>query len=117
METNVDNVGGYIITKKFNNSLEANIVQSVVTHKFGVGNSGFRVGRKDGLVDTVPFGFFKRNIFDIVGMYNEKLIRAQDYEMNRRIVKEGGKIWFSNKKSTVLIIIKKVLKLLRKQFF
>ncbi len=117
MKTNVDNVGGYIITKKFNNSLEANIVQSVVTHKFGVGNSGFRVGREDGFVDTVPFGFFKRNIFDRVGMYNEKLIRAQDYEMNRRIVKEGGKIWFSNKIHCTYYNQKSFIAFLRKQFF
>jgi len=116
-KTNADNVGGYIITKKFNNSLEANVVQSVVTHKFGVGNSGFRVGREDGLVDTVPFGFFKRNIFDKVGMFNEKLIRAQDYEMNRRIVNEGGKIWFSNKIYCTYYNQKSFKAFLRKQFF
>lgn len=117
IKTNVDNVGGYIVTKKFNNSLEANIIQSVVTHKFGVGNSGFRVGREDGLVDTVPFGFFKRNIFDRVGMFNEKLIRAQDYEMNRRIVKEGGKIWFSNKIYCSYYNQKSFMAFLKKQFF
>ena len=117
MTTDADNVGGYIITKKFNNSLEANIVQSVVTHKFGVGNSGFRIGRKDGLVDTVPYGFFKRKIFDKVGMFNEKLIRAQDYEMNRRIINQGGKLWFSNKIYCTNFNQKSFIAFLKKQFF
>jgi len=117
MKTDADNVGGYIITKKFNNSLEANIVQSVVTHKFGVGNSGFRVGREDGLVDTIPYGFFKRSVFDKVGIFNEKLIRAQDYEMNRRIIKEGGKIWFSNKIYCTNYNQKSFIAFLKKQFF
>ncbi len=117
MTTDADNVGGYIITKKFNNSLEANIVQSVVTHKFGVGNSGFRVGRQDGLVDTVPYGFFQRKIFDKVGMFNEKLIRAQDYEMNRRIINQGGKLWFSNKIYCTNFNQKSFIAFLKKQFF
>lgn len=115
-ETKADNVGGYIITKKFDNSLEANIVQAVVTHKFGVGNSGFRIGREDGLVDTVPYGFFKRSIFDDVGIFNEKLIRAQDYEMNRRIIKEGGKIWFSNNIYSTNYNKKSFISFLKKQF-
>tara|TARA_B100001250_G_scaffold360657_1_gene338282 strand:- start:27374 stop:28417 length:1044 start_codon:yes stop_codon:yes gene_type:complete len=112
-----DNVGGYIITKKFDNSIGANIVQALVTHKFGVGNSGFRVGREDGLVDTVPYGFFKKAIFDKVGNFNEKLIRTQDYEMNRRIKKEGGKVWFSNKIYSINYNQKSFIDFLKKQFF
>ena len=37
--------------------------------------------------------FFLKEVFDKVGFLNEKLIRAQDYEFNRRIIKEGGKIF------------------------
>lgn len=114
--TNSDNVGGYIITKRFNNSLGANLVQAVSTHKFGVGNSGFRIGREDGNCDTVPFGFFRKNIFDKVGVYNEKLIRAQDYELNKRIVKYGGKIWFSNKIFSSYFNQKSFIDFLKKQF-
>lgn len=115
--TDADNVGGYIITKKFNDSLQANLVQAVSTHKFGVGNSGFRIGREDGYADTVPFGFFKKSIFDKVGAYNELLIRAQDYEMNRRISKEGGKIWFSNKIFCSYFNQKSLIDFLKKQLF
>jgi len=115
-ETKADNVGGYLITEKFNDSLQAKIVQSISTHKFGVGNSGFRVGREDGFVDTVPFGFFRKEIFDEVGFFNEKLIRSQDYEMNRRIVDMGGKIWFSNKIYSSYYNQKSFYKFLKKQF-
>jgi hypothetical protein len=32
-------------------------------------------------------------LFERVGLFDERLIRAQDYEMNRRIVAAGGKVW------------------------
>ncbi|MBU2524821.1 glycosyltransferase [Patescibacteria group bacterium] len=93
--TGADNVGGVIITKEGDNSYQASIVQAISTHKFGVGNSGFRTGAKEGPADTVPFGFFKTEVFKRVGVFNEKLIRAQDFEFNARIRRAGGKIWLN----------------------
>lgn len=91
--TGADNVGGLVITLPGGESYQANLVQSLTTHKFGVGNSGFRTGAKEGPTDTVPYGFFKREIFDKVGLFDERLVRAQDYEFNSRIIATGGKIW------------------------
>lgn len=90
-----DNVGGVVITKPGSEDLEGYLVQAMTTHKFGVGNSGFRVGAEEGYTDTVPYGFFKRSVFKRIGFFNEKLVRAQDYEFNKRIVKKGGKIWLN----------------------
>ena len=52
----------------------------MLTTKFGVGNSEFRTGGS-GYVDTVPFGAFKREIFEKVGMFNTTLLRSEDNEM------------------------------------
>lgn len=93
--TDAENVGGLVITKPYNSSYKAQIVQAVTTHKFGVGNSGFRVGAKEGEVDTVPYGFFKKEVFQKNGLFNTLLIRGQDYEFNRRIKHNGGKIWLN----------------------
>ena len=93
--TNADNTDGLVITKPFNDSYNASVVQALTTHAFGVGNSGFRVGMKEGPADTVPFGFFKKSIFDRIGLFDERLIRAQDYEFNRRIGKCDGKVWLN----------------------
>ncbi|NOY52494.1 MAG: glycosyltransferase family 2 protein [Deltaproteobacteria bacterium] len=93
--TGGDNVGGVVITKPGNFGYAARVVQALTTHSFGVGNSGFRLDSSEKAVDTVPFGFFKREIFDRIGLYDERLVRAQDYEINRRIIAAGGKVWLN----------------------
>ncbi len=95
VRTDADNVGGIVIPKARNNHYCANLVQALTTHKFGVGNSGFRTGMKAGSADTVPYGFFKKSIFDTIGLFDERLVRAQDYEFNRRLIKSGGTVWLN----------------------
>lgn len=92
--TDADNVGGVIETKSVGNIGEA--IAAVVSSKFGVGNSQFRTNGEDGYVDTVPFGAFRREVFEKYGMYDERLTRNQDNEMNFRIRSNGGKIFLSN---------------------
>jgi len=41
----------------------------------------------------VPFGCFRKEIFDRIGLFDEELIRNQDDELNGRIIKNGGKIF------------------------
>ena len=92
--TDADNVGGVIETKSSGRVGEA--IASVVSSKFGVGNSQFRTNGSDGYVDTVPFGAFRREVFEKYGLYDERLTRNQDNEMNYRIRANGGKIYLSN---------------------
>jgi cellulose synthase/poly-beta-1,6-N-acetylglucosamine synthase-like glycosyltransferase len=94
--TKADVVGGPIITKPASERLVARAISEVTSHKFGVGNSSFRTGKMDGYVDTVPFGFFRKTIFDKVGLFDERLIRNQDNEMNSRIIESGGKIYLTS---------------------
>nr|MDE5575046.1 glycosyltransferase family 2 protein [Bacteroidales bacterium] len=61
---------------------------------FGVGNAFFRTGiSKIRQVDTVPFGCFRRELFDRIGFFDEELVRNQDDEFNARIIRSGGKIF------------------------
>ncbi len=90
---NADNVGGVFITMPGNEKYSAAIVQALTTHKFGVGDSGFRLGQGPGKADTVPYGFFRRELFSKMGFFDERLVRGQDYELNRRIASAGGIIW------------------------
>jgi glycosyltransferase involved in cell wall biosynthesis len=91
--TGADNVGGVVVTVPGGSSYQARLVQAVTTHPFGVGNSGFRLGAGEGKADTVPYGFFNRRVFDRIGLFDERLVRAQDYEFNRRLIACGGVIW------------------------
>jgi glycosyltransferase involved in cell wall biosynthesis len=88
-----DNIGGLFLTMPGNDTYQAHLVQALTTHPFGVGNSGFRLGYKADYADTVPYGFFKKEVFERYGLFDERLVRCQDYEFNRRIINWGGKIW------------------------
>lgn len=92
---NVENVGGTTFNAHTNGNSGQTTVQALTTHRFGVGNSGFRTGMTEQEADTVPYGFFKKEIFEKIGYFDERLVRTQDYEFNRRIKKYGGKIWFN----------------------
>lgn len=91
--TNAENVGGILNTLPGSSSYSGHLVQAISTHRFGVGGSGFRVGQKEEkYTDTVPFGFFKLETLKEIGKFDERLVRCQDYELNKRIIKNGGKI-------------------------
>ena len=94
-ETGADNVGGVMETKS--RTPIGKTIAKMLSSKFGVGDSQFRTSGKDGYVDTVPFGAFRREIFEKVGLYDERLTRNQDSELNNRIIRNGGKIFLSNK--------------------
>jgi glycosyltransferase involved in cell wall biosynthesis len=92
-EYDADNVGGICITLPGSNTLVAHSIALVLSHPFGVGNAYFRIGLKEPKsVDTVPFGCYKREVFENMGLFDEDLLRNQDDEFNLRLLKNGGKI-------------------------
>lgn len=86
-----DNAGGLSLTR--GRSYVGRAIAGALSSVFGVGNSQFRIGGKSGFVDTVPFGAFHRSLFDRIGLYDTRLTRNQDNELNYRIRKNGGKIY------------------------
>lgn len=92
--TGADNVGGAI--KTVSRTQIGRTIAKLLSSPFGVGNSGFRTDAPDGFTDTVPFGAFRREIFDRVGLYDERLTRNQDSELNHRIIRAGGRIYLSH---------------------
>ena len=112
-ETGADNVGGPWRTVPSDNTFGARMVAAILTNPFGVGDSRFRTSRFEGFVDTVPFGAFRRDLFDRVGMYDEKLVRNQDNELNARIRSAGGRIYQTPALTTEYHPIATVLALLK----
>jgi glycosyltransferase involved in cell wall biosynthesis len=87
-------VGAVLETRVKKTNTKALAITKVLSNKFGVGNSYFRVGIRAPLkVDTVPFGLYKRSVFQEVGNYNEKLVRNHDIEFSKRILKKGLNIY------------------------
>jgi lipopolysaccharide/colanic/teichoic acid biosynthesis glycosyltransferase/glycosyltransferase involved in cell wall biosynthesis len=93
LASDAENTGGVVKTLPGADTYAAKVVQAVTTHRFGVGNAEFRLLPEPGPADTVPYGFFKRSVFEKVGLFDERLVRNQDYEVNRRILASGGRIW------------------------
>lgn len=61
---------------------------------FGVGAATYRThADRSGFVDTVPFGAYRRDVFDRVGHFDPEFIRNQDSELNFRIKRSGGRIY------------------------
>jgi len=92
-ETGADNVGGVVVADVLGKSDKAAAIRLLSRSVLGVGNSKFRTpGTPRGPAETVPFGCFRRGTFEKYGLFNEALIRAQDLEFNKRLLKLGGRI-------------------------
>lgn len=113
-ETGADNVGGVMAAEGVTPFEQA--VARAMTSKFGVGNARFHTGGEAGPADTVYLGVFRREALDRVGGYDEAFLRAQDWEMNHRIRRTGGLVWFQPR-MRVSYRPRPNLKALAKQYF
>lgn len=114
---NAENVGGVCQTLPCN---ERNISQAIaiaLSTGFGMGNSSFRIGSTEiRKVDTVPFGCFRKSLFERIGYYDNELVRNQDDELNGRIIKNGGTIYLIPEIKTKYFSRDKICKI-RRMFY
>lgn len=91
---NAENVGTVCRTEVLNKTAKTLAICEVLSNRFGVGNSAFRIGiDHEQEVETVPFGCYPREVFEKYGMFDVRLVRNQDIELNKRIIRGGGKIF------------------------
>ncbi|NBV66834.1 MAG: glycosyltransferase family 2 protein, partial [Actinobacteria bacterium] len=91
-ETGAVNVGGLmgaVGKTRFEKS-----VARAMRSPLGVGAAKFHTGGGSGEVDTVYLGCFLREALIEIGGFDERFTRAQDWELNFRLRKRGGKIYF-----------------------
>ncbi len=91
-ETGADVVGGTQAASG-TTPLERAIAIAMTT-PVGTGGPRFRVGGEAGPTDTVYLGVFRRSTLGAVGLFDEAMVRNQDYELNHRIRSEGGTVYF-----------------------
>lgn len=113
--TDADVVGGRFVTQARGPGYQAAVVQALTSHWFGVGSS-FRTDAKEGPADTVPYGFFHRSVFEKYGLFDERLIRGEDYEFNKRITTTGGQVWLNPRIRVEYFQQATIAAFLRKQF-
>jgi len=89
-----DNVGAVIETDVLFKNKTSVSIKIVMSDILGVGDSLFRLGiNSPKIVDTVPFGCFKKSVFEKFGNFDERLVRCQDIEFNKRIKGLGAEIY------------------------
>ena len=69
-------------------------VGRAMASRFGSGDARYRHGGPAGVVDTVYLGVFRRTALEAIGLFDEALVRNQDYELNWRLREAGGTVWF-----------------------
>lgn len=90
--TGAVNVGGIMAAEGV--SAFERAVARAMRSPLGVGASRFHTGGEAGEVDTVYLGAFRREAILDAGGFDERYTRAQDWELNYRLRKNGGLIYF-----------------------
>ncbi len=93
-ELDADNVGAVWNTVAARDTTVCHAIAIASSHPFGVGGSKHKIGVKElTTADTVPFGCYRREVFDRIGLFDTDLTRNQDDEFNARLTNHGGKIY------------------------
>ncbi len=88
-----ENVGGVWEIQPARNDWVARAIALAAAHPLGVGDAHYRFSAQAQVVDTVPFGAFRRELVERIGGFDETLLTNEDYEFNVRVRQGGGKIW------------------------
>jgi succinoglycan biosynthesis protein ExoA len=91
--TGADNVGG-IMDARGTSAFEKAVARAYGS-RIGLGGTPHHVGGDEGPADTVYLGVFRRTALERVGLFDERIKRGQDWELNERIRSTGGTVWFT----------------------
>ena len=88
-----------MINEPYDDSILSKTIAFALTSPFGVGNATHRTGieTETKIVDSVPFGCFKRDLIDEIGSFNEKVNRSEDIEFYNRVKASGRKFYYLQK--------------------
>jgi glycosyltransferase involved in cell wall biosynthesis len=92
-KTKAENVGGPTVVKGFEPVQK--IVAAAYNSPFALGASHHYEENFEGYADTVAWGAFKKQTLENMGMYDTRLPRSEDDDLNYRIIENGGKIFIT----------------------
>ena len=78
-------------------------VGHALSHRLGAGGAKFHTATEAQYTDTVYLGAFDKSVFDEVGLFDEDMDVNEDYELNTRVRKSGGKIYLEPYIKTVYV--------------
>lgn len=89
-----DIVGGSVLGGEIHTAWEG-VMRAVDTSRFCGGAAPFRNGGEARYVDTLAYALYRREVYDRVGFYDERLRRTEDNDMHYRMRKAGYRFYFS----------------------
>ncbi len=98
----------------------ARAIAAVVSHPFGSGGALYRHAAAGGSdrtsVETVPFGTFRRSLWEQLGGFDEALVANEDFDFNYRARKSGVDVVL-DRRITATYFARPTLGALRRQYF
>lgn len=91
--SNIAVVGMPWVIKPGDDTTTARAIALAVSHPFGIGDAKYRLAAQSSqYVDTVPFGAFRKSLWQELGGFNENLLANEDYDFNYRVRRRDGRI-------------------------
>jgi len=94
LETGEAIVGGCVAGGEIHSDWEA-VLRTVDTSRFCGGAAPFRNGGQARYVDTLAYALYRREVYEKVGLYDERLRRTEDNDMHYRMRAAGYRFYFS----------------------
>ena len=94
LEAGEDIVGGSVLSAEPKTAWER-VMRALDTSRFCGGAAPFRNSGSDRYVDTLAYALYRREVYDCVGEYDERLRRTEDNDMHYRMHKAGYRFRFS----------------------
>lgn len=90
-ESGADAVGGPIETR--GHGAVGRAIAKAMSSRFGIGDTAFRLPADEAQwTDSVPYGAYRREVFERLGGFAEDIDRGEDDEFNYRLRQSGGRI-------------------------
>lgn len=90
-ESGADAVGGPIETR--GHGPVGRAIAKAMSSPFGIGDTAFRLPADEAQwTDSVPYGAYRREVFERLGGFAEDIDRGEDDEFNYRLRQSGGRI-------------------------
>jgi len=89
-----DCVGGTL--QSVHETFVGEVIALAADSPFGAGGTRYRTKKGEEYTsDTVPYAAYRKEVFQRIGLIDEELFRDQDEEFNYRLIKRGGKIYYT----------------------
>lgn len=115
LDGTADVAGGMMVTVAPDSGAVSQLIEMAMTHRFGVGNNDLRLESSSSrYVDIVGYPLIKREVFEDVGLFDERFVRNVDNELYSRIIRSGRKIYLTVETKSYYISQRRIRGLMRR---